>query len=584
MSFTKEIPSGDHIERIGESIRDRQLIGVRNCRLTAVKKLKKCIAKSYKRKDTLCLWFKFFSRLIKRKDGSNRLCGMRQQFLRNRGLRLTIKILDRYVLVSTKGNEHMVQEDIFKKFRKSGMNIRVFKSHRVYSRYGVKMVFFVHRESLKEFEKVCAKEKWRICPPKKKSSVRSTLPIKLDKVSTLNINHLKNKKLDLEVLLKKENPLVLCVQETWVDEGFEPRFGGFSEFHQAAKSRSLPGLCTLVRRGEGIRSCFLKSYDNILITSMDVFTESGWIRICLFNIYVPNGKRDRDLVMFKVCDEVSKMKLSSRFEEIVLLGDFNMTSRSLKKYLGNVGIHVEIKNNRIKGSRLYASGLLSSRIIDHIVRVNTQDGQKCSISKSWRISDHLLVSRKMKFGRLEVRDSMVFDRKKLLESSRLSEKFEKYLNGKDLNGLSIQDMLMSMCKRFRVSRRKKVVLRSRFSRKFERLYKKHNEVVRKAIEIGNSCELSSNLEKLKRQKGIERRKIKERFACRGIKLFIEKKDREWWKWAKGYVGNSISAAAVAVMDLSGNLVYDFSEKLNVWNSHFKALSYDVVSSEVYAIK
>ncbi|KAF9756173.1 LINE-1 reverse transcriptase like protein, partial [Nosema granulosis] len=32
------------------------------------------------------------------------------------------------------------------------------------------------------------------------------------------------------------------------------------------------------------------------------------------------------------------------------------------------------------------------------------------------------------------------------------------------------------------------------------------------------------------------------------------------------------------------LVYDFSEKLNVWNSHFKALSYDVVSSEVYAIK
>lgn len=92
--------------------------------------------------------------------------------------------------------------------------------------------------------------------------------------------------------------------------------------------------------------------------------------------------------MLKLIKEIVKERLKGRFDEIILAGGFNVTWKSLKKYLNNAGFYLELKKNRMKGSMLLSSGALNSRVIDHIVRINTQYGLKYSISKHWKLSDH----------------------------------------------------------------------------------------------------------------------------------------------------------------------------------------------------
>jgi hypothetical protein len=59
-----------------------------------------------------------------------------------------------------------------------------------------------------------------------------------------------------------------------------------------------------------------------------------------------------------------------------------MTSKSLKTILGTMRFNVDVDHNRVSGSRMYRTGLLNKRIIDHVVRINVQDGEKAKISSS----------------------------------------------------------------------------------------------------------------------------------------------------------------------------------------------------------
>jgi Reverse transcriptase (RNA-dependent DNA polymerase) len=598
----KEIPLGDHMldrslsykssrmELFKESSRapvsevvaeNRVVLTSKSKNSFVLKSIKKSIVKNYKRKESICNWFSFFSSLCNRADKRNRLGCMRQNFLRNRMLRVTVNVLYTYTVMYTKGNECIPLKDVCKKLKVGDKRIGILKAHRVYSKYGVKLMFVVKTADQEEFKRVCLNEKWRLYVPKKKVGFSSLQPSKLDKVCTLNINHLKNKKIDLEVLLRRENPLLMCLQETWITEGYTPKFSGFNGFYQFAQCKNLPGLCTIVNRNDGIGSCLLRSFDNILITAVDFLTEEGWLRICVFNIYVPNGKRWRDAIMLKVIEEIRKVKIKGRFDEIILAGDFNMTGKSLKKYLNNAGLYVELKNNRMKGSRLSSSGALNSRVIDHIVRINTQDGLKCSISKHWKLSDHLMVARRMNFNRTKNCENVFFDRKKLTEHNNFCREFERFLGVRRFDGADIQKVLFKMCLKYGLIRKEKRVHKVSFSRKFERLYKKHNKTVRRAIEFSQCDGLVRNLESIRKQKIVERRKAKERFASRGIALFVARRSREWWKWIKGCVNTSVSASVVAVLHADGTLIYDTNEKLEVWNSHFSKLSSDNVERETY---
>jgi hypothetical protein len=74
------------------------------------------------------------------------------------------------------------------------------------------------------FKEVCIKEKWKIFSQEKKRKPDCAYN-RYDKICSLNINHLGSKKLDLEVLLMKEKPMIIGFQETRITERYKPIFG-----------------------------------------------------------------------------------------------------------------------------------------------------------------------------------------------------------------------------------------------------------------------------------------------------------------------------------------------------------------------
>ena len=507
---------------------------------------------------------------------------MRRSFLTNKEVYRSVFFIKNYVKVYTKNNDHLKAKEILNIIKEKNSKIVIFKVHRSFYKHNTKMTFYVQKRTLTAFKEVCTKEKWRVFENNLKVKDKVIKKSKCDKICSLNINHLASKKLDLEVLLSKEKPLIIGLQETRITEKYKPKIVGYQEFHMASKDNKNLGLCTLVKKEDNVRSCLLKSFENILITAIDLYTDKGWIRICVFNVYVPNGKINRYPILSLVCEEIKKMKKKRNFDEFIILGDFNMTGKSLSNLLGDLGFIVDVSQNRVRGSRMYRTGKLSKRVIDHIVRINTQDGEKAKISRKWKISDHLLIIRKFKFEKQKTENKLIFDRTALKEHSYIYKKAVKVLNLFKLTSKNAQKILYDMCVDLRLIKKKKPFTKAVFSRRFERLYKSHNRLVKLAVKLKDGLEeLECSRISLLKQKYIERKKRQEKYSLKGASLFINRKSREWWKWIKGNIRYSNSVASVAINDNKDRLVFDMDEKLAVWEKYFRMLSSCVNEEDTY---
>jgi hypothetical protein len=96
-----------------------------------------------------------------------------------------------------------------------------------------------------------------------------------------------------------------------------------------------------------------------------------------------------------------------------------------------------------------------------------------------------------------------------------------------------------------------------------------------------------------KQKNIEIRKLREKYAMKGVNLFINRKSRDWWKWTKGNSFQTNSVVSSAINNKDGDQEFDINEKLKILKNHFSALvnskSEDLIyinevdTSEIYEI-
>ena len=133
---------------------------------------------------------------------------------------------------------------------------------------------------------------------------------------------------------KKENPDVLCLQETkahpdqLVDE--LKNVDGFESFFSAAERKGYSGVVTYTKLKpltvqQGIGKKEFDSEGRFIITEFDEFT--------LFNIYFPNGKASSERLQYKMefYDTFLKLckKLLKQNKKIVVCGDVNTAHKEI---------------------------------------------------------------------------------------------------------------------------------------------------------------------------------------------------------------------------------------------------------------
>ena len=132
--------------------------------------------------------------------------------------------------------------------------------------------------------------------------------------------------------LKKENPDILCVQETKanIDQLTKDLINpdGYKTFWSSAEKKGYSGVATFTKNSTKTEpkktehGFVIKKFDSegrILINDYDDFI--------LFNIYFPNGQRDEERLKYKLAfyDEFLKYadKLKGKGRKIIICGDVN---------------------------------------------------------------------------------------------------------------------------------------------------------------------------------------------------------------------------------------------------------------------
>jgi exodeoxyribonuclease-3 len=133
---------------------------------------------------------------------------------------------------------------------------------------------------------------------------------------------------------KKENPDILCLQETkahpdqLVDE--LKNVDGYESFFSAAERKGYSGVVTYtklkpIKVQQGIGKKEFDSEGRFIITEFDDFT--------LFNIYFPNGKASKERLQYKMefYDSFLKhcKKLLKQNKKIVICGDVNTAHKEI---------------------------------------------------------------------------------------------------------------------------------------------------------------------------------------------------------------------------------------------------------------
>ncbi|EEQ81163.1 hypothetical protein NCER_102600 [Vairimorpha ceranae BRL01] len=175
---------------------------------------------------------------------------------------------------------------------------------------------------------------------------------------------------------------------------------------------------TLVRKGGAIRCSKKGNDDNILQTVVEIKTSTGWIKILVINVYVPQERELKQLTLVNVINLLNVEKNKRCYKEIIVMGDMNVKDSTLKEKLVAGGLNPLINYNRVLGTRILSNGSVSKRRIDTIFRVLIQDSEKITISRRWSVGDHLLLRRKIILPSPIADDTFTYNRKRWKSSCR----------------------------------------------------------------------------------------------------------------------------------------------------------------------
>lgn len=162
---------------------------------------------------------------------------------------------------------------------------------------------------------------------------------------TLNINGIKGKFYELSMLLERQKPDIICLQETKVLETDKRiHINGYIT-HEVPASDAGLGLLMGFRKDSNLDVKIVESSPDVILASVNGRTLIG-------NVYRSPRSGVGVATASKVVDILSKYP-----DKCLLVGDWNETSKVLKTRLLRKGIQVHTTDAPVRGTRL-GSGVL----------------------------------------------------------------------------------------------------------------------------------------------------------------------------------------------------------------------------------
>lgn len=221
------------------------------------------------------------------------------------------------------------------------------------------------------------------------------VPSKWLKVGTLNVNGIKDKKLEVQHLLESENLGCLALQETRVmATDWELTMPGYNVFSMCGnKGASTRGVALLLKKTLSGYVVGKSSSWHVAVRCFGGPLALPWL---LVSVYLPSKNEPAKEPLAVVLRELEKIRTAFPDDSIMIMGDFNRkrdeVAAIVNKAIPGVKVH-EPTNPREIGTRRQGS-----RRIDHLVSRATQGSyiQEPSIRMKEDISDHYPVIGKIR--------------------------------------------------------------------------------------------------------------------------------------------------------------------------------------------
>ena len=393
----------------------------------------------------------------------------------------------------------------------------------------------------------------------------------ISKVMTLNINGITGKLEELQMLLERNKPDVICLQETKrVVNGKKLHINGYIIYEVPAEDSGL-GLLMGLRNGSGLQFHILESNRDAIVASIRGRDAS----VVLGNIYrSPSRKSEANHLVANMLRKYSK---ESNF---LLVGDWNETPDVMTRVLNRLGIDVWSNNAPTKGTRIMKNRKRTKRPIDFGISSHDHLIISQKVSRKWMLSDHLpvMVSIGLSHNVGDMK-TIVCDRKRLYEPKVVEAimSHEYPISGDDvlMNIKRFHEELNSVLKEHKV-------IREEYKKQYQLLLPRPvrraicskrlvDDKVRKGL--APVSELLLARKTVQQQIKLSKHESYNRFIKRGINYLKHNDSRNAWKWIRTHAAFGKKSSDIEpVYKVNSNIVESNpDERLKIWANHFRSL-------------
>ena len=424
--------------------------------------------------------------------------------------------------------------------------------------------------------------------------------------ATLNINGLKSKRSEVDLILRERKWGILGLQETKMFQGCWPaRYQGFTSF--SAFGTDQPGergLATFVNKSF---RAFELNHSNPSHVFIQFFPpgRGAWIH---GNVYIPH--RGLPEARSKVLETLQRTirTLSDKRLPIIIGGDFNTKTQTLRKWIHRHCPDFEILTIRGSALTFHSKVGKGKSDIDHFL-VNTLAKAELTHGKVERTcdaSDHWPVTCKLrKIGdgqNTNEAQRQVEPAAPKLDATRLQRVRRTFLSHNYWEALANLSDTTSTDEAFHafIDTSKKIARESgvmsvrppprpnsgpRISPKARRLINRRRQawaIVRRTdpkSRQGKTAweEYQKLSERAQEAVRVSDYKARQRLAKKGSELLRDKQMKKWWRHQLSLTGNgkhNRDSAVQPLMDQDGNLQTDTCKLLQIWEAHFKKVFHD----------
>ena len=402
---------------------------------------------------------------------------------------------------------------------------------------------------------------------------------------TYNINGLWSKRLEAFLLLEKASPTIVALQETRKTSLSRTTVPRYQSIEGVAKSGGgSRGLLLAVKRDSGFTLSEFEVTDWFVAGRVDGTLQDGsCIRMLVYSIYIPCiGREGRSEAKERLIDSLLKAWCKGNFSQIILLGDFNMNTDELDRFLAKSRMGLQ-RAKTSEATRIGNGGRETA--IDHIVSMG-MGNQPCETKVlRWAdLSDHLPVMAKWKLPSTpKVTSRLSLDTLEMIKKKGFFLNDERWVTTAGARTVDeLADNFTSVC--WEITRDNEAVREYKEPKWSHWMSKKTLKIIKARQEMaalrGTALFSKEIYDQLWSESISARKEDSKRISLKKVVTMCEagreNRFKDLWKNLEQACGNRRSAddGAPLLDKPSGELKFTAHEKGKVWAQHFEALAKD----------